>query len=42
MMMVMVMVVMMVVMMVMMVMVTQFNYIAGRHMGKDGHRGRIK
>ena len=33
----------MVVMMVMvMVMVTQFNYIAGRHMGKDGHRGRIK
>ena len=38
----MVMVVMMVVMMVMMVMVTQFNYIAGRHMGKDGHRGRIK
>ena len=39
----MVMVVMMVVMMVaMMVMVIQFNYIAGRHMGKDGHRGRIK
>ena len=34
-------VVMMVVVMVM-VMVTQFNYIAGRHMGKDGHRGRIK
>ena len=32
----------MVVMMVVMVMVIQFNYIAGRHMGKDGHRGRIK
>ena len=30
------------VMMVMVVMVSQFNYIAGRHMGKDGHRGRIK
>ena len=39
----MVIVVMVMVMVVMvMVMVTQFNYIAGRHMGKDGHRGRIK